>query len=76
MNLIDRWKIKRAFLRVKYDLVNTRKRLSDGLFSLTSEYAKMQLRIQHLELKVEQLEAVVQQKQSARLEYPDYAQSY
>jgi len=76
MGIIQRWKLKRAFQRVKMDIANTRRRLSDTVFALTTEYAKMQLRIQDLEIKVERMEDLISARQTTRLEYPDYARSY
>ncbi|HLC74314.1 MAG TPA: hypothetical protein VJH88_00485 [Candidatus Nanoarchaeia archaeon] len=70
LGIIDRWKIKRAFARVKEDLSQAKKILSNGIFSLSTEYAKLQLRVQDLERKMEQLEAC-QHEQSY-----NYAQSY
>ena len=54
--LINR-KIKRAFSKVKFELVGMRKNLTNGLFALSTEYAKLQIRIQELEKKVDMLES-------------------
>jgi cell division protein FtsB len=54
--MIINWKLKQAFQRVKYDIHKLRYTLTNGLFSLSAEYAKLQLRIQNLERSVERLE--------------------
>ena len=66
-------KIKQAFQCVKLDIIQTRKKLTDGLFSLTTEYAKLQLRIQNLERRIEELES---NKTHLHEQSYDYAHSY
>ncbi len=51
------FRLKRAFALVRQDITETRRRLSNALFSLTNEYGKLQLRIQDLEKRVEELDA-------------------
>lgn len=50
-------KVKKAFRAAKKDLVQTRRALSNAVFSLSNEYAKMAMRIRELEQRVEELEA-------------------
>jgi phage shock protein A len=64
--------IKKAFGRVKQDLVMTRKSLSGVIFSLSNEYAKMRLRMQELETRVAELEEQRVETGSAS----EYAKSY
>lgn len=49
-------KVKQAFQAAKKDLVQTRRALTNAIFSLSNEYAKMSVRIRELEQKVEELE--------------------
>jgi cell division protein FtsB len=55
--MISKWKLKQAFQHVKHDIQALRYTVSNGLFSLSAEYAKLQLRIQNLERQVERLES-------------------
>ena len=71
MNIFDKWKVQRAFVRVKNDLSHMKTILTNGLFSLSTEYAKLLLRVQNLERKIEQLEAQRQEHYSY-----NYAKSY
>ena len=49
-------KVKKAFKAAKEDLTRTRKALSNAVFSLSNEHAKMALRIHELEQRVGELE--------------------
>jgi len=69
MNIFEKWRIRQAFTRVKEDMLHMKKTLTNGIFSLSSEYAKLLLRVQDLERKMEQFEA--QQEYSY-----NYAKSY
>lgn len=50
-------KVKKAFKSAKQDLAKTRTTLTNAVFSLSNEYAKMNMRIRELELRIEELEA-------------------
>jgi hypothetical protein len=61
-------KVRKAFRAAKKDLVRTRRALSNAVFSLSNEYAKMTMRIRELEQRVDELEGK---------KYPaDYKASY
>lgn len=67
-------RLKEAFGKVKRDIMRTRQSLTDALFSLSNEYAKLQLRIQDLEKRVEELE--VQQAETGAEARYSYAKGY
>lgn len=50
-------KVKKAFKTAKQDLAKTRTALTNAVFSLSNEFAKLNLKIKELEQKVEELEA-------------------
>ena len=49
-------KVKKAFKAAKNDLVQTRRALSNAIFSLSNEFARMNLRIKELEQRLDELE--------------------
>ena len=65
-------KVKAAFRAVKQDISKTRSTLSGAVFSLSNEYARLQLRVKELEKRLDELEA---QQPAAEQPY-SYAKGY